>query len=167
MSTSPWYKYVIAFFTPVAVGTGITWILMRDGDKDLSQFKQEQPETLKLYHENNVKIMKRIVDSTKGDKIVYFAEKEVEVLPSVSDSTTKNNNSVDAQKGFLSRWFGWGSSSTDTLKQDKPLKQSDAVVTSAPTMVPTKQQANQQKQEDRIKQLQEETKKKQQQQQQK
>ncbi|GAM28635.1 hypothetical protein SAMD00019534_118110 [Acytostelium subglobosum LB1] len=86
-------KYVVTLFTPIAIGVGITWLLMRDENKDISDFKKEQGSTYRKFHENNEQIFKYIQESTKSDKIVHFAKddeiaKQVPVKP-VTAQTSK------------------------------------------------------------------------------
>ncbi|EFA77799.1 hypothetical protein PPL_09297 [Heterostelium album PN500] len=81
-------RYIVTFFTPILVGCGITYMLMRDEDKDLTVFKKEQLSSYKKYHENNEQIFKYIMDSTKGDKIVYFAKDGEDNQTTTTTTTT-------------------------------------------------------------------------------
>eukprot|EP01133_Synstelium_polycarpum_P001537 gene1537-1794_t len=69
-------RSVVTFVTPVVIGVGVTWALMRDENKDVDEFKSQQPRVYRNNHENNQEIFRLIKESTKGDKLVYFQKDE-------------------------------------------------------------------------------------------
>ncbi|KYQ93518.1 hypothetical protein DLAC_06219 [Tieghemostelium lacteum] len=73
MSGKKFLEYAVVFTTPVAILTGITWFLQRDNSKDIEEYKKSNPALFKNNQENNEKIFKYILESSKGDRIDFMA----------------------------------------------------------------------------------------------
>ncbi|KAM9975961.1 hypothetical protein ACTFIR_009802 [Dictyostelium discoideum] len=82
------------FFGPILILTAITQFVQKDEEKDLKEFKKNQPANYQSNKENNAQIMKFIRDSAKGDRVDFFAglEEEMKTIESI-----KNQNSLNKE----------------------------------------------------------------------
>jgi len=81
-------------FVPFLTLTAITEIAKRDVDKDMVDYKKEQPARLKNIQENNKQIFKNILDSRNGDTIDYFKGKDLEIenIKEIKRQIAEKNN---------------------------------------------------------------------------
>ncbi|KAM9988937.1 hypothetical protein ACTFIY_004966 [Dictyostelium cf. discoideum] len=80
------------FFGPILILTAITQFVQKDEEKDLKEFKKNQPANYQSNKENNAQIMKFIRDSAKGDKIDFFAglEEEMKTIEAIKNQSKEN-----------------------------------------------------------------------------